>query len=524
MKKRNRYLIALLFTSLFSFFLLESYIPFTETSDARYCEIAYETLVYNHWLIPTQNKILHITKPPLTYWLTALGYKLLGVNESGARFFAALFGTLCVFLVFLIAFEVFKDEDRAFVSAFVFATMPLIIIASRIVTTDIFLLTFVLMSFYFFLKLYGDNRRIFLYLFWISLGLTGLTKGPIGFFEVLPVIILWGYIARELDFVKSVFKPIPIFLSLIIGFWWFFYIFLNIPNSFNYLFGKQLMSRFSSHGFGHPKPFYFFIEVLLYAAYPFVFVFIFLLRERFSNIKKNKMLTLIFISFIYPIILFSIPKSKLSLYILLSLASLSILVSHLLFNREKKCAVFNILAVFEIAIVLWFYFFKHIPLNFFTSLITIIVLAINISIFLINSNKILLIFSGIKNVTIFLILLTLIAQSPEKYLFTMKTTANFINKLPSKPDKVYLVGFNSRSFILYTGIHPIETRFDKEFIYSDPETKKVLIHIDDLLKKWKKEKKSIAIVRKKETNKYLKLLENSKVIFLSPRFSVISHR
>ncbi len=104
----------------------------------------------------------------------------------------------------------------------------------------------------------------------------------------------------------------------------------------------------------------------------------------------------------------------------------------------------------------------------------------------------------------------------------MKNTAKFINKLPSKPEKVYLVGFNSRSFILYTKIHPIETRFDKEFIYSDPETKKVLINIDELKRIWLNEEHSLIIIQKKNLDKYRPFFKNSQIIFSDNRFVVLS--
>ncbi len=521
MKKKNKYLLILIIFSFFSFLFFENKLPFTETSDARYAEIAYETLVYNHWLIPTQNKITHITKPPLTYWLTALGYKIFGVNEFGGRFFAGLCGIISTLLVFLISFTLFKDDEIAFLSGIIFSTTPLVIGASRIVTTDIFLLTAMLFSIYHFLKFLNDNKTKHIYLFWIWLGISGFIKGPLGYMQVLPVIVIYTFFAGEKDKIKKIFKPLPVLLSLIIACWWFVYIFVTIPESINYLVDKQFASRLSSKGFGHPKPVWFYLTGLLFFAYPWIFGLIFSIKTISKEWKQKKEIKFLIIMFLFPILLFSIPVSKLSLYILLSLASLAILVSYALVEKDK-CSLFILSSIFEIVIILFAVKNYQIPFNSPVVFLIAAVILLNIIIPLLKTNKARVIVTGIKIVFTLLFALNFISSQPEKYLFTMKNTAKFINKLPSKPEKVYLVGFNSRSFILYTKIHPIETRFDKEFIYSDPETKKVLINIDELKRIWLNEEHSLIIIQKKNLDKYRPFFKNSQIIFSDNRFVVLS--
>ncbi|BBB32276.1 4-amino-4-deoxy-L-arabinose transferase [Thermotomaculum hydrothermale] len=523
MTKRNKYILIIILFGFFSFLFFETKVPFTETSDARYSEIAYETLVYNHYLIPTQNRIIHITKPPLTYWLTALGFKIFGVNEFGGRFFSGICGILSAILVFFISLKLFKNEDIALLSGIIFETTPLIIGASRIVTTDIFLLTTMLFSIYYFLEFEENENNKSLYLFWMWLGISGFVKGPLGYLQVLPVVLIYLTITKQKEKIKKLFKPIPVLISLIIATWWFVYIFAKIPNSIDYLLGKQFASRLTSKGFGHPKSFYYYFEGLLYFAYPWIFGIIFSIKTVLNDLKNKNEFKFLAIMFLFPILFFSIPVSKLSLYILLSLAALSIMVSYVLLEKEK-CSLFILSAIFEITIVVVALKKHLISFNFPFSLLVLFLIAFNLFIPFLKTNKIRSIFAGIKIISILLIILYTISLSPEKYLFTMKTTAKFINKLPEKPKKVYLVGFNSRSFILYTKIHPIETRFDKEFIYSDPETKKLLIHINELKKRWQIEKDSLIVVRNRDAEKYLKEFSGSKIIFKDNRFSVLSHR
>ena len=42
------------------------------------------------WLSPTQDGVPRLQKPPLVYWCEVLSMSVLGVNEFGARFPAAL--------------------------------------------------------------------------------------------------------------------------------------------------------------------------------------------------------------------------------------------------------------------------------------------------------------------------------------------------------------------------------------------------------------------------------------------------
>ena len=57
-----------------------------EPDEGRYANIALEALETDHpWWEPQLADVGHYDKPPLTYWVSALGYRIFGVNEWGAR-------------------------------------------------------------------------------------------------------------------------------------------------------------------------------------------------------------------------------------------------------------------------------------------------------------------------------------------------------------------------------------------------------------------------------------------------------
>ena len=167
-----------------------------ESSEARYAEIAREMLISGDWIHPQLMNIHHYHKPPFTYWITAVSYSLFGINTFAARFFLAVSVLIQLVLIYRIADYFLKDKHKAFAAALVYATMPLLIVSMRGLTTDAYLQTFILFSVYFFIQWRTKRQPRWLYLIALAGGFGFLTKGPlvlilpvfflIGFFKILP--------------------------------------------------------------------------------------------------------------------------------------------------------------------------------------------------------------------------------------------------------------------------------------------------------------------------------------------------
>ena len=74
---------------------------FYNWDEAIYAEVAKEMLASRDWASLTWNGFPFLQKPPLQFWLTALTYKLFGINEFAARLWPAIFGFGTVALTFL---------------------------------------------------------------------------------------------------------------------------------------------------------------------------------------------------------------------------------------------------------------------------------------------------------------------------------------------------------------------------------------------------------------------------------------
>lgn len=89
-----------------------------------------------------------VVHPPLGKWLIGLGIKIFGNNEFGWRISSAIFGVLSIFLIYLIVKKLFASESLALAAAFLLSFDGLNLVMSRVALLDIFLMVFILLTFY----------------------------------------------------------------------------------------------------------------------------------------------------------------------------------------------------------------------------------------------------------------------------------------------------------------------------------------------------------------------------------------
>jgi len=107
--------------------------------------------VWEWWNTPPEGFAYEWTHPPLAKEGMVLGMLVFGENSFGWRIPGALLGVGSVFLVYLIARTLFKDELIGLLSSAVFALDGLPLVISRIGMNDAYFLFFILLSLYLFL-------------------------------------------------------------------------------------------------------------------------------------------------------------------------------------------------------------------------------------------------------------------------------------------------------------------------------------------------------------------------------------
>jgi len=327
-----------------------------ETSDARYAEIAREMYVSNDYINPNLLDVHHYHKPPFTYQITALGYKLFGVNSFGARFFLQLSVLLQILLVYKLSLIFFSKKNTAIYSAIIYASFPLVLVSSRNLTTDSFLTTFALLSIYSWLKYIKSNKNTYIYIFAISLGLGFYTKGPVIFIAPLTFVLAYKKF-NKITYHFSIHHLIAFILFMIIGFWWYLLLINNNSDFLNYFLGKQTIERFSKNAFDRSEPFWYFLLLTPVVGAPWVLILPYLLKVNKKYFNKNNMIKILVISVSIPMIFLSISSSKRILYILPLYVFLALLASYMFdFINEKQrkvvsISVFSFYAIILVAII-----------------------------------------------------------------------------------------------------------------------------------------------------------------------------
>src|SRR5438874_2052137 len=122
-----------------------------DETDGQYAGAAREMLQRGDWLVPTNNGVPRLQKPPLVYWLTRLSLQIFGVNEFAARLPNALATLAWIFATYLIG-ERIGGQKRGLAAATIFGSMLGLFLFSHRIMPEPFLATFVSLAVWCFLS------------------------------------------------------------------------------------------------------------------------------------------------------------------------------------------------------------------------------------------------------------------------------------------------------------------------------------------------------------------------------------
>ena len=187
------------FLYLIAIFIIALILRITAASlvDVGTDEMIYSIIPLN---IVSAGRLGTVEQSILYFYLTDVGYILSeGITSLSFRFPSIIFGSIAVFLVYLIALEIFKDKKIGLLSALFYATSGFILQYNT--EMDMTAFFFILLSFLFFLKaLKEEIIKKWLYLSSLFFGLGVLTKSTVALF--LPAYI-FVFVLYALKHVKE---------------------------------------------------------------------------------------------------------------------------------------------------------------------------------------------------------------------------------------------------------------------------------------------------------------------------------
>jgi 4-amino-4-deoxy-L-arabinose transferase-like glycosyltransferase len=175
-------LCALLFVC--AIYLLTSGIPkLFDQVDGQYAGAAREMIPRRDWLVPTQDGIPRLQKPPLLYWLEILSLRAFGVDEFAARLPVTL-ATLGWFsATALIVFRITRRSLAGWASALILAASMGTFFFTHLIMTEPLVAFFLAMTMWCLISALqcdpGDQRKLDRWLLsaWLFIALGSLSKG-----------------------------------------------------------------------------------------------------------------------------------------------------------------------------------------------------------------------------------------------------------------------------------------------------------------------------------------------------------
>ncbi len=294
-----------------------------ETSEARYAEMSWEMYRSGDFVHPSFMELRHYHKPPLTYAITAGAYWLFGPTAFAARFFLQLALLLQIALVYGIGRLIFDDPRRARLATLIYLSLPILLIASRTLTTDLYLTTFLLLGVWCWLRgeLRGNSLgwTLAAYLAW---SLACLTKGA--GVVILPAVLLPTYylLFRPQRWLKVIRRhALGALLFTVVGLSWYIKLILEDPDFLHYFLIEQTINRYASDQWQRAQPWFFYLLTVSATTLPWFWLF--LARGRKLPARRWHVFLLAWV--VVPLVFYSFAQSKLILYVLPIYAGLAMI-------------------------------------------------------------------------------------------------------------------------------------------------------------------------------------------------------
>lgn len=182
--------------------------------------------VWEWWNESPEGFAYEWTHPPFAKLAMVASMLVVGETSFGWRLPAALFGTGCVYLIYVLTKELFRKEKVALLAAFLFSLDGLALVLSRIGMNDIYLVFFLLLTLVLFLK----NKIFFSS---ISLGLAASAKWTT--LWLLPVLLV-TFILKQKKIKLSYLSFLVIPVALYIGSYLFMF---TSGHTFDIFWGMQ---------------------------------------------------------------------------------------------------------------------------------------------------------------------------------------------------------------------------------------------------------------------------------------------
>lgn len=217
-------------------------------TDGQYAGAARVMAEGGDWLIPENNGIPRLIKPPLLYWLMGAGMRSFGVGEFAARLPNALAVVALVAITLRIG-SIWGGARRGLLAGTVLATTLGVFTLARIVMPEPGFSALIAGALWCFIETFSSDRPgRWMLAFWALGGLAAFIKGPHGLAYPVAVAGL-AILGMRLTNPKirpglrDLFSPIGLLIAALINLPWYFYVESRFPGFLANLFSHEYLGH-----------------------------------------------------------------------------------------------------------------------------------------------------------------------------------------------------------------------------------------------------------------------------------------
>lgn len=307
-------------------------LPLIGSDEPRYARIAGEMMLENRWVTPVLQGRPWLEKPPLYYWLTIPVFRLAGQGEAAARLGPALAAFWSALVVYWLGGALWSRLS-GLIGASALLTMVGFAAFGRSASTDMPMAACMTTAMAIFaVSAVKDDQPLWRLLAgYVFLGLAVLAKGPVAL--ILAVGTGTSYWAFQDRLRARRWHPLAgLLIVLAVSLPWFWLVFRQ--NGFGFIlvfFINHNLARYVTDIHHHTQPFYYFIPVTLGLIFPWSAWLLFsvsgdALRKLRRWREWDPAKAFLGCWILFPLIFFSLSKSKLPGYVIPVLPPIALLL------------------------------------------------------------------------------------------------------------------------------------------------------------------------------------------------------
>ena len=302
--------------------------------EGRYAEIAREMSVRGDWVTPRLNDLKYFEKPPLQYWLGAITFDALGVDEWTARLPTAVAGFLAVIAVGFTGARLAGPEAGAF-AAMVLAGSVWHAGLAHYLTLDSLLSFWMAIALCGFLLAQRPHlpravERNWMLLAYAAAAAATLTKGLLALAIPGAALVLYTLVTRDTGPWKRLHALPGVALYVLLAAPWFVLVSRANPEFARFFFVHEHFERFLTESHNRGGEWWYFVPWFAVGIMPWLIVWAVTLPASWRRAPRTdngfswERFCLVWAAFIF--VFFSISGSKLPSYILPMLPALALVL------------------------------------------------------------------------------------------------------------------------------------------------------------------------------------------------------